>query len=166
YSADIDWGDNAGTQKGAGAITLRKDGTFEVRASHTYVDEDGVKGSIQVDIHHERSKQQTVQVSLTVTDPSVTAKAIDGSSFTAKEGTASSIQTLATFTDPGGPDSSGDYSADVDWGNGTFVAGDANVSIVGPDKGGVFTVTGSHTYTAKDVLTGGVQIRILHEGPT
>ena len=76
----------------------------------------------------------------------------------------SAVQTLATFTDPGGAEALADYSVDVDWGNGTFVS-DANVSISGP-VAGVFTVTGQHLYAEEDGYPGPVQVRITHEATT
>jgi Ca2+-binding RTX toxin-like protein len=54
---------------------------------------------------------------------------------------------------------------DVDWGNGTFAAGGANVSISGPVNG-VFTVTARHLYGGEDGFTGPVRVRINHEGST
>ena len=64
-----------------------------------------------------------------------------GFSFTAVEGTPSAVQTVATFTDPGGPEPLNDYAALVDWGDGTApTAGILSVAA------GVFTVQGGHTY--------------------
>ena len=104
----------------------------------------------------------TTTFPLTVIDPPVVATAAAGP-VAATEGTLSAAQTLATFTDPGGAETPADYSAEVDWGGGTFVSGDPNVSISGPVNG-VFTVTGAHTYP--DELTGTVRVRIDHENST
>jgi Ca2+-binding RTX toxin-like protein len=59
------------------------------------------------------------------------------------EGTPSATQTVATFTDPGGAEGLADYSSLIDWGDGTAPSAG---TITGPDAGGVFTVTASHTY--------------------
>ena len=68
--------------------------------------------------------------------------ATGGFSFNAVENQPSATQTVATFTDPGGAEAHADYSASINWGDGTTSAG----TISGPDASGVFTVTGSHTY--------------------
>ena len=52
---------------------------------------------------------------------------------------------VATFTDPGGAEPAANYSASINWGDGT-VSGSSSISY---NSGtGVFTVYGSHTYTA------------------
>jgi hypothetical protein len=51
---------------------------------------------------------------------------------------------------------------DVDWGNGTFVSGDANVNISGP-VAGVFTVTGQHLSNDEDGFPGPIQVRSNHD---
>jgi len=139
YLATIDWGDGTSS---AGAIS--GSGTFTVRGDHKYTEESAADhpGSnpydITVTITHEAAPQTTVHTSAVVSDPAVVA--IGGFSFTAVEGKPSAIQTLATFTDPGGAEPLADYGAMVDWGDGTTSAGTISVSA------GVYTVRGSHTY--------------------
>src|SRR5207247_184717 len=58
------------------------------------------------------------------------------------EGGSTGTVTVATFTDPGGPESLKDYSAAIDWGDGSSTS--AGVITV---NSGVFTVQGNHTYT-------------------
>src|SRR5207249_3701252 len=48
---------------------------------------------------------------------------------------------VATFSDPGGAEEVGDYSTDINWGDGT-TASTGTISL----SGGVFTVSGAHTY--------------------
>ncbi|HLJ91770.1 MAG TPA: PKD domain-containing protein, partial [Gemmataceae bacterium] len=65
-------------------------------------------------------------------------------------------QSLVQFTDPGGPEPVSHYAATIDWGDGTpTTAGVIAVS------GGVFTVSGSHTYTQQPSLP--VTVTITHE---
>ncbi len=142
YSADIDWGD--GTASAAGAITLNGS-TFEVRGSHSYAEESATDhpGSnpyqISVTVHHESALPTVIASTATVSDPAVLPTG--GFLFTAVEGAPSATQTSATFTDPGGAEPLGDYSASIDWGDGTPAsAGTISVS------GGVYTVKASHTY--------------------
>jgi hypothetical protein len=65
-----------------------------------------------------------------------------GFTVTAVAGDPSGVQTVATFTDPGGAEPLADYSAMINWGdNGTSPG-----TIVGPSTDGVFTIQASHTY--------------------
>jgi Ca2+-binding RTX toxin-like protein len=144
YSADIDWGDGSGVQIGAGTIT--QSGTsFEVRGTHTYAEESAADhlGSnpyqITVTVHHESTNPQTVTSTATVSDPAVVTTG--GFAFTAVEGVPSATQTVATFTDPGGAEAVGDYSALIDWGDGTAPSV-GTITLAA----GVYTVQGSHTF--------------------
>src|SRR5205814_462229 len=73
-----------------------------------------------------------------VVDPAVTAS---GTPVTATEGRAFR-GSVATFTDPDTTAAASEYSATIDWGDGSAV--DTTPVISG--GGGSFTVTGSHTY--------------------
>jgi hypothetical protein len=144
YSADIDWGDGSGVQVGAGLITLNGN-VFEVRSSHTYSEESAADhvGSnpyqIAIMIHHEAALPTTVTSTADVSDPAVTTTG--GFAFVATAGVLSAVQTVATFTDPGGADPLGDYTALIDWGDGTAPSA-GTITFAG----GVYTVQGSHTY--------------------
>ncbi len=70
-------------------------------------------------------------------DPAITATGASG--FSATEG-AAATGTVATFTDPDTAATAGEYSATIDWGDGSTSTGTVSGS------GGSFTVTGSHTY--------------------
>ncbi len=69
--------------------------------------------------------------------PNVTADALTADA----DGPLSNV-TVATFVDPNG-EFTGKYKATIAWGDGTTTTG----SITGPDSLGVYTVTGTHTYT-------------------
>ena len=77
----------------------------------------------------------TVSVLLN-SDPPITAQ---GATVSATEG-ASFTGNVATFTDPDTSASAGEYSATIDWGDGT-----TSSSTIG-GSGGSFTVSGTHTY--------------------
>src|SRR5262249_17931427 len=66
-----------------------------------------------------------------------------GVPVTAVENTAFTGKTVATFTDPAGAGPLTDYSAIINWGDGTTTS---TGKISGPDSTGVFTVTGDHQY--------------------
>jgi hypothetical protein len=174
YAVDVDWGN--GTFVSDTNVSISgpdNNGLFTVTGKHLYTDEDGYSGLVQVRIKHEATTpsevDSVVSVPLTVTDPPANATAATGP-FQATEGTMSAVQTLATFTDPAGAETTSDYTVDVDWGNGTFVSGDTNVSISGPVTSGPmkgdFTVTGQHLYSEEDGSPGPVRVRINHEGGT
>lgn len=150
YAARINWGD--GTPTSAGAITKDADGTFIVAGTHTYVDE------------------SSYSVSVTITDPDVpynTATAVDTAAVADAPLKAAGRevvspnpvdQQLATFTDgnPGG--SVADFTATIDWGDGT----PATFGQVSGPVGGPFTITGGHTYAALGYKT--ITIHILDDG--
>src|SRR4029077_18123513 len=142
YSASINWGD--GSAASTGVITLSGT-TYTVKGSHTYAEESAADhaGSnpyqITVTISHESAPTATATSTATVSDPAVVATG--NFVVTATEGQDSGSQTVATFTDPGGAEAVGDYSASINWGDGT--AASSGVITV---SGGVYTVKGSHTY--------------------
>src|SRR5262249_32434708 len=98
YSADIAWGDG-GTTIGA-SISFDGVNTYTVSGAHTY----GEEGTypITIPIHHERAPDASTTSTATVSDPAVTPTG--GFAFAAVEGLLSGTQTVATFTDPGGPE--------------------------------------------------------------
>src|SRR5207302_1800096 len=119
YSASINWGD--GNTGSAGGRTL-SGSVYTVKGSHTYAEESAADhtGSnpyqITVTLHHEAAPVATATSSATVSDPAVVATG--GFVVTAAEGAVSGSQTVATFTDPGGAEAVGDYSASINWGDG------------------------------------------------
>jgi hypothetical protein len=92
---------------------------------------------------------------VTVLDPAVLPAG--GFTLNAVAGVATGMQTVATFTDPAGPEPLGDYAATIDWGDTTTSDG----TIAGP-SGGVFTVQGSHRYTQAGPHA--ITVSIRHDG--
>src|SRR6202011_4071197 len=86
---------------------------------------------------------------VSVIQPAAQDQAISaqGTTFSATEG-ASFSGTVATFTDPDANAIASDYSATVDWGDGSSSPG-----TVGGPTGGPFTVSGSHTYAEEGTYT-------------
>jgi hypothetical protein len=93
---------------------------------------------------------------VTVLDPPVTATG--GFTFTAVAGVSSPLQTVATFTDPAGAEALADYSAVIDWGDGSTSPAD-QVSLNATT--GVFTVQGSHLYSQSGSNT--ITVTIHHD---
>ena len=92
--------------------------------------------------------------------PPTAVVATGGFSFTATEGSNSSAQTVATFTDPN-PNKILDYEATIEWGDGnTSTATIANGLIV--QSGDTFSIKASHSYTEEGSYT--ITTSVTHEG--
>ncbi len=143
-------------------IVLGSDGkTFSVNLAHQYAEEG--QYTITILINHDGVLSPSVTTTAAVADPAVLVTA--GKLFSATEGITSSVQTVATFTDPGGPESDPNaYTATVDWGDGTTnsVATLANGGIVLGSDGKTFSVNLAHMYT--DEGTYAITITLDHEG--
>ncbi len=146
YSATINWGD--GTTSAGTIVYTGTPGSFTVNASgapHTYSAEGMQSSSFFVSIAHANlDAVNTPSVSESVADPAVSPV---GAAVSAAIGVSFTGQTVATFTDPGGADLPGNYTATINWGDGTQ-ASNATISYNGSPGSttGVFTVSGSHTY--------------------
>ena len=150
YSASINWGD--GTAASTGTISFGG-GVFTVSGSHTYAEEGTY--AITITINHEMTTPQTATDTATVSNPAVVATG--GFPFTAVEGALSNSQTVATFTDPGGPEATNDYTTSINWGDGTAASAG---TITGPTSGS-YSVTGTHTYAEEGTYT--VTTTVSHE---
>jgi uncharacterized membrane protein len=138
YTAEIDWGDGSSS---AGDIALPGAGqAATVTGQHTYAEEGSY--SLHIKLHHEGAPDATATSAAVVTDAALAASG--GFTYSASEG-AASAQTVAIFTDPAGPEALADYSAQIDWGDGTSTT----VGSISADPvTHVFTVTGQHVYSA------------------
>jgi hypothetical protein len=138
FTASIDWGDGTTT---SGSITSDGQGVYTVSGTHSYA-EDG-SYSVTVTLADDDPPgpvslaSSTAHSDMTVAEVDLTATGVG--TLTATEG-QSFAGTVATFSDPGSPDSSDAYSAIILWGDGTSSQG----SISGSN--GNFTISGSHTY--------------------
>src|SRR5262249_44807023 len=128
YSASISWGDG---HTSAGAITLSGN-TFTVKGHNTYGEEGTY--TITVTIHHDAAPDATATGSASITDPSVLATG--GFQLSGSGGSNTGSVTVATFTDPGGAESVSEYSATVNWGDGSTSSG----TITFNSGSGMFTV--------------------------
>ena len=146
YTALITWGDGTtatvtSTASGDGQIVADGDG-FDVLGSHVYTQQvSGATFSVQVtDVGG--STTGASQSGFSVADQPLLATGAVNVSF--EQGQAIDPQTVvATFTDPGGAQAVDNYSASIDWGDGT-AASQGVLSLAD----GVFTVEGGHTYAA------------------
>jgi hypothetical protein len=135
FIATIDWGDGTTTP---GTVT-GSNGLFSVQGTHAYSDEGNFATTTTVTRTADSSH-------LTITG-SVSAAEADSlilapNSFTANPGQALNNVPVATFSDTFTGNTASDFSATINWGDGTFSAGTVTGS------GALFTVSGSHTYTS------------------
>jgi len=144
FSVMIQWGD--GTSSTGSSVTLTPDGTsfqgavFTISAPHSYTD----PGSyvITTTITSVGGNTTTVYSSSTVTPGGIGATGIP---VTGTQRQPLVNVPLATFVDLDGLKTISDYSATINWGDGTL---DSPGVITGPAADGVtFTVSGSHTYS-------------------
>jgi hypothetical protein len=156
YSVTVDWGD--GDTGGTGTVGgPDSGGVFTVAGSHTYAEETASAETISIVIGRTGFPNATVSDTANVADapPSISNQTLAAQVNTALSGT------LATFTDPGGAEPLADYSATVDWGDGS---GTTTGAISGPDANGLFTISGSHTYAA--VSTPTITLTVHHDAVT
>lgn len=134
YTASIDWGDGTTT---AGTVTGPTGGPYDVDGMHTYADEHTgytVRTSITDSLNSANDVSATSTA--TVADAALAAScATPALSADAFNGTA------ATFTDGNAGATTADFTATIDWGDGSTSSGTVSGSTGGP-----FTVSGSHTY--------------------
>jgi PKD repeat protein len=155
FTATIDWGDGtttAGTVTGSGS-------TFSVNGTHTYADEGNFTVSVALtDINDDGSGQATATATATSTANIAEADALTGTGTTlaATEGTAVS-GTVATFTDTFSGNTASDFTATIDWGDGTTTSG----TVTG--GGGLFAVNGTHTYADEGNFT--VTVTLADDAP-
>src|SRR6185437_15960747 len=134
FTATINWGDGtstAGTVSGSG-------GVFTVTGGHTYADEGSDAASVVI----------TRTDDARTTTPSGSVAVAEGDALTPHGITINATAnvafngTVATFTDTYTGNTSGDFTASIDWGDGTTTAGTVS------GGSGTFTVSGGHTYAA------------------
>jgi hypothetical protein len=145
YQATINWGD--GTTADSGSISYNNAAqVFTVTDQHLYA-EDGIF-PITVTLGHDRATNVTVSGKASVLDLAV--QATGAASFTSVEYRQSAVQALAAFSDPGGAEPLSDYSATVNWGDGTSSSGQIisngsnNFEVLGAH---IYTTFGTHTPT-------------------
>jgi hypothetical protein len=150
FTATINWGD--GTATSAGTITQPGGAgtTFVVSGTHTYA----MKGtdSVTVSISDKGGSPASASPTATVGVAGLTAT---GTNISLVEGVSFTGQ-VATFTDANPTAPLADFSATINWGDGT-----ATSSGTVTQPGGVgttFVVSGTHTYAEKGVHTFTVSI--------
>jgi PKD repeat protein len=144
FSATITWGD--GTQS-AGVVT-ESNGQFQVTGSHTYAADGNYAVQVTVTDQYGATLSTTGAVSV-VRDP----LSGYGNMVKANAGVALNNVLVGVYTDPDGGDQVGEYTATINWGDGT-------ASSLGVVSGscGLFEVCGSHTYATPGEYVPTVQV--------
>ena len=154
YTATVNWG---GTLVGPATTSIQlisrtaTASTWEVLGTATYSEEGTLYGQ-RLGQRRRRQPHQHQQHHFSVTDPSVLATG--GYIINLIVSNDSGFQTVATFTDPGGPESLSDYSATISWGDLSTSAGVISYNNVNQ----TFTVQGDHTYSSHGTYPVGVTI--------
>jgi hypothetical protein len=139
YSATIDWGD--GTTSAGTVVSFN--GAFAVQGEHTYADE----GSFTVTVTVAETGVANGTASATQVALVREADFLTGSSASAVASEASPFAGQFTFSDPYTANTAGDFTATIDWGDGTTTPGTVS------GGNGSFTVSGTHTYADEGTFT-------------
>jgi FG-GAP-like repeat len=135
FTATIDWGDgttSAGTVVGS-------NGSFTVEGGHAYADEGSPTAAVTI-THTADNAQLALLGTVSVADTdNLTGH---GRTFTFAPNQPLTNVTVATFTDTNTGNVAGDFTANIDWGDGTVTTGTVSGS------NGTFSILGSHTYAA------------------
>jgi hypothetical protein len=150
YTASIDWGDGSATSPGNISVNART-GQFSVRGSHKYTEEGTY--TLRVTVHDSGAPDAVITGFAGVRDQPVLA--VGGFTITAVEGSNVRNSTLATFTDTADSDGVEDYSATIDWGDGSE-SDQGQITFTN----GVFSVHGSHAYSGPGSFT--IRVTIHH----
>jgi len=146
FTATIVWGDGS-TSTGT---VVGSSGHFTVEGGHTYSDEGFPTATVTVTRTTDNS-QLSMLGTVAVTDKDTINP--HGTTITFTPNTALTNVTVATFTDPTNTaNTADDFTAVIDWGDGTTTAGSVQGSA------GSFSIVGSHTYIAAGENTISVSI--------
>jgi hypothetical protein len=145
FTAVIDWGD--GSSASAGTVTASAGG-FAVSGNHRYAEEGTFPATVRVTDVGGQSAVATTQIA--VADSSLTAT--PAGPLTATAGIPAAFA-LAHFSDADPLGVASDYTAMVEWGDGT-----ASTGTVTADLSGAFDVAAAHGYSAQGIYSVSVRI--------
>ncbi len=150
YPATIDWGDGSSS---TGVVTQTSAGQYEVDGSHTYAEEGTYPVSVQVSDQDGTGAQASGTAA--VGDAGLSATGM-GEPASPVLTTSSFAAPVASLSDANSSGSAGDFTATIDWGDGTSSEGTVTGS------GGSYSVSGSHSYGADGPYT--VAVHIADDG--
>jgi uncharacterized repeat protein (TIGR01451 family) len=150
YSATIDWGDGAATS--AGTISGSA-GSFSVAGTHTYTEEGSYSVTVTITDVDDAGNTDTANSTATVADAALHAGALTVPSSISL-GTPTNASFSFSDDNTGAPVS--DFTATIDWGDGSNSPG------VLSGSGGSYVASGSHTYAAAGAYT--ITVTVVDEG--
>ena len=141
FTASINWGDGTSTT----GVVSGSNGTFTVKGGHTYADEGSFPLGVTIT---DTANSTSLPLSGTVTAAEADVLSAKGLTFRANAGQAFSGK-VATFTDRDTSNVASDFSATINWGDGSTTVG------VITDTRGAISVSGTHTYasSSQDAVT-------------
>jgi streptogramin lyase len=149
YRALIDWGD--GTPQTTGRVSYEGDHQFTIVGSHAYA-----AGTYPITVHIIEPAAPTNNLDITggtATVASTPISAAPAAAFNGVEGVPVTAL-LATFHDANPRSQASDYTATIDWGDGTTSPG-----VISTDPLGGYLVNGSHTFDKQGTYPVGVTIK-------
>lgn len=138
-SAGINWGDG---NSSTGSVTLNPDGSYSISGSHTYAEEGSY--ALSVTVNDSGNLSAKGNGSATVADAALTLTHFAAGQLGHQ---AAGLSAVFTDADPNGQVS--DYTATINWGDGTT----ATVKVVKNPLGKGFVLAGVHQYAKKGVYT-------------
>jgi autotransporter-associated beta strand protein/YD repeat-containing protein len=152
YTASINWGDGQTT---GGTVSSDGSGGWNVNASHTFSSHGTF--TVTATISTNQGATTTVQTTATVSPSVLTVTG--GLTINASPAMNSGSQLLAIFTVPVSADSPSDFSASINYGDGSNAAAGTIAFNANTDA---FTVSGSHNYANRGTYT--ITITVSHGG--
>jgi PKD repeat protein len=154
WTVDVNWGDDSSPT----TFTMTSPGTITA-PSHPYADEGSFNVTVTVTDRNGASDSKTFSV--TVADADVlSADPMQPTLSAQAEGTAFTGLSLATFDDSYTGAPAGDFTARIDWGDGSPL--DTTTGVVSGSTGGPFTVRGNHRYTEEGSYT--ITVTLAEDG--
>jgi hypothetical protein len=145
YTATIAWGDGS---TGLGTVSAAAGGGWQVNGTHTYANEGAYTATVT--LNDRGGSSATANGTGAVRDAALSAA---GQPVSASEGNAYS-GVLATFTDSNTGAPASDYTATVNWGDGT-----TSLGTIRARSGGGWQVSGTHTYADEGGYTAMVAVQ-------
>jgi hypothetical protein len=141
FAATINWGDGTTTS----GTVAGSNGAFTVTGGHTYADEGSFPLAVTIT---DKANNANLSLSGTVAAAEADVLSAQGLTFNANSGQGFSGR-VATFTDRNTSNGASDFSATINWGDGTTSAGAIT------DTRGAISVSGTHTYASsgQDAVT-------------
>jgi hypothetical protein len=162
FTAVIGWGDGtSSTVTSANGIT-GSGGNFVVKTAHTYADESTTATVVSVQITDSSGTATSgTSSTFTVADAPLTITG-PNAPFEAIQGVSTGTFTVATFTDGNTGAPLTDFTAVVNWGDGSSSTITSANGLGG--SGGNFAIQSSHTYSAAITVATTLSVQITDEG--